>query len=90
MYNLEWQTIKGIIALFLIVGIGFLFYFSKKDEYYYLRLETINKYFDAIKKGGKHHIKYEDLDKEFFINKKNNIYIHYLETLQKDINIRDK
>lgn len=32
MYNLEWQTIKGVIALFLIVGIGFLFYFSKKDE----------------------------------------------------------
>lgn len=32
MYSLEWQTIKGIIALFLIVGIGFLFYFSKKDE----------------------------------------------------------
>ena len=72
-------------------GIAFVIvYFSKKDEYYYLRLETINKYFDAIKKGGKHHIKYEDLDKEFFINKKNNIYIHYLETLQKDINIRDK
>ena len=32
MYNLEWQAIKGVIALFLIVGIGFLFYFSKKDE----------------------------------------------------------
>ena len=32
MYNLEWQTIKGVITLFLIVGIGFLFYFSKKDE----------------------------------------------------------
>lgn len=32
MYSLEWQTIKGVIALFLIVGIGFLFYFSKKDE----------------------------------------------------------
>ena len=32
MYNLEWQTIKGVIALFLIVGIRFLFYFSKEDR----------------------------------------------------------
>ena len=32
MYNIEWQTIKGVIALFLMVGIGFLFYFSKKDR----------------------------------------------------------
>ena len=72
-------------------GISFIIiYFSKKDEYYYLRLETINKYFERINQGGKHHINYEDLDKEFFINKKNNIYIHYLEPLQKDINIRDK
>ena len=28
MYNLEWQTIKGVIALFLIVGIGFCFIFK--------------------------------------------------------------
>ena len=32
MYNLEWQTIKGVIALFLIVGIGFCFIFQKKDR----------------------------------------------------------
>ena len=31
MYNLEWQTIKGVIALILIIRIDFLFYFSKKD-----------------------------------------------------------
>ena len=30
MYNLEWQTIKGVIALFLIVGIGFFVLFFKK------------------------------------------------------------
>ena len=32
MYNIEWQTIKGIIALFLTVVIVFLFCFLKKDR----------------------------------------------------------
>ena len=32
MYNLEWQMIIGVIALFLIVGIGFLVELSKKDR----------------------------------------------------------
>lgn len=30
-YNIKWQTIKGIIALILIVIIGFLCYFGRKD-----------------------------------------------------------
>lgn len=32
MYNIEWQTIKGIIALFLTVVMVFLFCFLKKDR----------------------------------------------------------
>lgn len=32
MYNIEWQTIKGVIALFLTVVIVFLFCFLKKDK----------------------------------------------------------
>lgn len=32
MYNIEWQTIKGIIALFLTVVMVFLFCFLKKDK----------------------------------------------------------
>lgn len=32
MYNIEWQTIKGIMALFLTVVIVFLFCFLKKDR----------------------------------------------------------
>ncbi|MBE5935318.1 MAG: Holliday junction resolvase RecU [Lachnospiraceae bacterium] len=74
---------QGGIAFFLI-------YFSKKDEYYHLRLEMVNDYFDKTKKGGKHYIAYEDLEKEFFIKTKKGIYVHYLETLQKDIELRDE
>lgn len=32
MYNIEWQTIKGVIALFLTVVMVFLFCFLKKDK----------------------------------------------------------
>ena len=71
-------------------GIAFLLvYFSKRDEYYYLRLAVLNEYFDNIKKGKVHNIKYDDLDKEYFITKKNGIYVHYLELVQKDMSSRN-
>ena len=72
-------------------GISFiLVYFSKRDEYYYLRLSVLNEYFSKIKNGGKHYIDYNDLDKEFFVQIKKGIYVHYLEALQKDIKLRDE
>ena len=71
-------------------GIAFiLVYFSKRDEYYYLRLSVLNEYFNRIKKWQVHNIKYEDLDKEYFIPKKNGLYVHYLELLQKDMSSRE-
>lgn len=70
-------------------GIAFiLIYYSHRDEYYYLRLNVINEYFDNIKSGKPGNIKYKDLDRDYFINKKNGLYIHYLELLQKDISTR--
>jgi recombination protein U len=70
-------------------GIAFiLIYYSQKDEYYYLKLSTINEYFADAKKGKPANIKYIDLDRDYFINKKSGIYIHYLEMLQKDISSR--
>lgn len=71
-------------------GIAFvLIYFSDKDEYYYLKLSVINEYFENVKKGKPANIKYKDLDENYFINKKQGLYIHYLELLQKDISSRD-
>lgn len=70
-------------------GIAFiLIYYSQKDEYYYLKLSTINEHFADAKKGKPANIKYIDLDRDYFINKKSGIYIHYLEMLQKDISSR--
>ena len=71
-------------------GIAFiLIYFSKMDTYYYLRLKTLNEYFEKIKHGGVHYIKYDDLEKEYFIKLKSGIYVHYLEQLQKDMEERN-
>ena len=52
-------------------------------------LLKLNEYFEKIKHGGVHYIKYEDLDKKYFINLKSGIYVHYLELLQKDMKERD-
>lgn len=70
-------------------GIAFvLIYYTDRDEYYYLKLSVINEYFEKVKKGNPNNIKYKDLDRDYFINKKNGLYIHYLELLQKDISSR--
>ena len=79
-YMTEYEE-QGGIAFFLI-------YFKKHNRFYYLTLREAHYYVDRIKEGGQKHIKYEDLDEEFFIPFEHNVYINYLKILQKDIALR--
>ncbi|HHT96629.1 MAG TPA: Holliday junction resolvase RecU, partial [Clostridiales bacterium] len=64
-------------------------YYKKYDVFYYLRLSDLIVFYDRAKSGGRKSFKYEELDPSFFISKQNNLYIHYLEKIQLDLNLRD-
>lgn len=70
-------------------GIGFfLVYFKKHDRFYYLTLREAKYHIDLAKDGGLKHIKYEELDQDYFIPVEKQMYINYLKVLQKDIDGR--
>lgn len=73
---------QGGIAFFLIA-------FTVREEYYYLRLSLLKEFLQRAKNGGRKSFRYEELEKEFFLEQKNSFFIPYLDGVQKDLDARD-
>ena len=71
-------------------GIAFiLIYFTKRDIYYYMRDEELERFWKRAEDGGRKSFRYDELDEEFFFKSTNGYYIPYLEMLKKDLELRD-
>lgn len=71
-------------------GIAFLLlFFTKKDQFYYLRLEKLMEFWNRAKEGGRKSFRMEELEEDFFFQKSGSLLVPYLDMLQKDLNIRD-
>ena len=72
-------------------GISFLLlYFTARDEYYYLRYETMKTFWDRGQNGGKKHFSYTELETSFFLPRTgSSVLVPYLNGIQKDLEIRD-
>lgn len=67
----------------------FLLFFKQYEQYYYLPLRDAKAYVEQAKCGGFKHIKYGELNTEYFIPVENHMYVNYLKTIQKDIDARE-
>lgn len=72
---------QGGIAFFLI-------YYTHKDVLYYLPLEMLLYFWNRAKDGGRKSFRYEELNPEYVIPKRNGVMVPYLDALQKDLNDR--
>lgn len=72
---------QGGIAFFLI-------YYTHKDILYYLPLEMLLFFWNRAKDGGRKSFRYEELNPEYIIPKRNGIMVPYLDALQKDLDDR--
>lgn len=79
MENFEQQ---GGISFFLIS-------FTHRDEFYYLRFETLRKFWQRAKDGGRKSFRYEELDSSFALPREGGVLVPYLKGLQLDLNQRD-
>ena len=71
-------------------GIAFiLIYYTHRDEVYYLRFETLKKFWDRAVNGGRKSFRLEELEENFFLPKINGILVPYLNMLQLDLELRD-
>ena len=71
-------------------GVAFLIiYFSQRDEYYYVPFKDVKFFWDRAASGGRKSFKIEELDKRYIIKVTNQIFIHYLDAVNKDLSERD-
>jgi len=73
---------QGGIAFFLIA-------FTAREEYYYLRLCVLKKFWNRAEAGGRKSFRYEELEPDFFLAVRNSFLISYLDGIQKDLDARD-
>ena len=71
-------------------GLSFiLIFYTKKDKFYYMRFSELMKFWNRAKEGGRKSIRFDELDKEYFLPQVPGVLVPYLDMIQKDINSRD-
>lgn len=73
---------QGGIAFFLI-------YYSQKEYFYYLPFRNLKIFWNRMQEGGRKSFRFEELHQGFEVHSRNGILVHYLEALQKDLEMRD-
>lgn len=66
----------------------FLIYYSHKDIFYYLPYEMLRFFWDRAKEGGRKSFRFDELNPEYILPKKQGILVPYLDMLQKDLDDR--
>lgn len=67
----------------------FIIYFSRIEKYYYVPYRDVETFWRRAKNGGRKSFRREELDENYEIRFSNQIYIHYLEMLSKDLETRE-
>lgn len=68
----------------------FIIYFSKADLYFYVPYRHVKVFWERAQQGGRKSFRREELDDSYQITFTNQIYIHYLEMLSKDLQEREE
>ena len=71
-------------------GIAFIIlHFTALDEMYYMPFRNLEKFWKRMEEGGRKSFTYDEIDKSYQIHASRDILVHYLETIQKDLDERD-
>lgn len=73
----DWEKQDGIAFLLL--------YYTTRQEAYYLPFRDLKFFWDRMQNGGRKSFRFEEIDKNYKVNLKNGVYLHYLEALQLDL-----
>lgn len=67
-------------------GISFIILsYTQKNELYYLPFDHMKRFWDRMEEGGRKSFTYEEVDKAWRIRSHRDIFVHYLEMIQKDL-----
>ena len=66
----------------------FLLYYTSKDVMYYIRLCELLVFWERMQEGGRKSFRFDELNPEYFFQKKSGVMVPYLDMIQKDLNDR--
>ena len=70
-------------------GIAFLIvYFKEAGAYYYVPFRDVKRFWDRAAEGGRKSFLRHELDQDYQIRTSNQIFIHYLDALSRDLESR--
>jgi len=78
-FMLDFKKQKGI-AFFLIN-------YSKRDIYYYLSIDALMPFWERAKNGGRKSFRFDELDTEWILPKRRDLFVPYLDMVDKYLNI---
>ena len=73
---------QGGIAFFLIL-------FSHADQFYYLPLRDLMKFWERMEAGGRKSFRRDELNPVYYLQKKSGFLVPYLDGIQTDLKLRD-
>lgn len=86
LQNIHEHQVKFMEDFELQGGISFiLIYFSKKDEFYYLRFGELMRFWNRKLSGGRKSFRKEELCEDFYTKRHSGVFVPFLELLQKDL-----
>ncbi len=72
-------------------GISFvMLHFTMRNDLYYMRFDQLTFFLERVKEGHPNHVKYMELEDDFFLKSKGGALVPYLIGLEKDLLLRDK
>ena len=90
LQNLHEHQVKFMTEFEKQGGIAFLIiYYTKRDEIFYLPFRDMIRFWKRMEEGGRKSIRYEELNQDFRLARKQGIFIPYLDGIQKDLQVRD-
>ena len=72
-------------------GISFLIImFTGRNEFYYMRFEELNKFWNRMLDGGRKSFRFDELDPAFILPKKHGVLVPYLDAMRLDLETREE
>ena len=72
-------------------GISFIILsFTGRNETFYIPFRDIRYFWERMENGGKKSFNYDELDHNYAIRSLKDMFVHYLEPLQRDLDERDR
>lgn len=71
-------------------GVAFIIlHFTAEDEIYYIPFRDLYRFWQRMEDGGRKSFTYDEIDRTYQIRARRDILVHYLETIQKDLDSRE-